>query len=105
MTWAGLDLVERTGDETLATKHYEYDSYDVDLMLWQYAMGILEFANASHRTVLRNHPILEPAFVDTMNELVVDRHQQLIDKFHRQPSFRVQFEFLYNDKVFQIKKV
>lgn len=24
MTWGGLDLVEQSGDETLATKHYEF---------------------------------------------------------------------------------
>ena len=30
LSWSGLDLVENTGDETLATKHYEFVYSDVD---------------------------------------------------------------------------
>lgn len=31
MTWSGLDLVTESGDETLASKHYEFDPTGINL--------------------------------------------------------------------------
>ena len=33
MTWSGLDLVAETGDETLASKHYEFEPTEISTVL------------------------------------------------------------------------
>lgn len=69
-----------------------YKQPDIDLMYWQYCMGVLEVANQ-----------FENVSLDLVNALGRSRFEHLEKAFHMPPSFRVSFERHLTH--FSIKKV
>lgn len=45
MTWSGLELVENTGDETLATKHYHSKAPDMYALLKEAKEALLRVSD------------------------------------------------------------
>lgn len=67
-----------------------YTQSDVDLMLWQYAMGMLEQSNALIEAVSEmSKPMMIDETIKLMNRLISFRHDQLVEIFHIHPSFKI----------------
>lgn len=58
-----------------------YRQPEIDLMFWQYCMGVLDVANQ-----------LSNAQLDTLNALAEGRFQAISKMHHIAPSFRVQYD-------------
>jgi hypothetical protein len=63
-----------------------YTQQDINLMLWQYAIGILDLANAQAQTpsIKQDIPLLDT--------LVDSRSKQLKKVYDLAPSFKITFE-------------
>ena len=63
-----------------------YTQQDINLMLWQYAMGLLDLANAYTQT-----PAIKQD-VELFNTLVSSRSQHIATHFKLSPDFKITFE-------------
>lgn len=67
--------------------------HDKDMMLWQYAMALLDLANAM---------ISEEITCDLLNDLAKQRSEHLAKHGFKAPTFRMQFS--KDDTGYKIKK-
>lgn len=68
----------------------KFSQRDIDMMLWQYCMGVLELANAVHPS---NPYAFPPAQwqIDLLNKLSAARYEHLSKHFNVSASFTISF--------------
>lgn len=83
-----------------------YTQSNVDMMLWQYAIGVLAMANQLVSSIMemdRKH-FIDAALTTLMDDLTKQRYATLANTFHVPPSFAIVFH-LVDGKSYGLEKV